>query len=304
MSQERRTIFVFGATGYVGSHISKQIRAQNGHVVKVSLRGVENPHDLTMRLLGPRRPRGLHESFGNSVAIVAAAAGVNSGDLNPKNFRFNSEIRPIVARTLASMGFAQVIVLGSCFEFGKLSIGEPVSPHQALNPIGKYGHSLAIGFERLLQYRHKYGLPISYVRLFQVFGGRESNRRLFPYLVQRVMSNLVPMLEHPAAIRDFTFVEDIAQILVALARNGKPDGEVVNLSSGYGTSVLDFARFVGQALGRQNLVPDPKSCSASDMPYLVGAPSGPETRVRQLTGEVVAEAVEKYRQAHNPRIQT
>lgn len=108
-------------------------------------------------------------------------------------------------------------------------------------------------------YFMRYGLPFVKARFQNVYGPGEilgaGRWRGTPHTVWR---NVTPTfvwkaLEHQAlpvenggsATRDFIFVEDIAQGLLACALKGAA-GEVYNLASGFETSIIDLARLVNE----------------------------------------------------------
>jgi UDP-glucose 4-epimerase len=108
----------------------------------------------------------------------------------------------------------------------------------------------------------RYRLPFVKARFQNVYGPGEilgaGRWRGTPHTVWR---NVTPTfiwksLHHEAlpvenggvATRDFIFVEDIVDGLIACAKRGRP-GEVYNLASGTETSILDLARLVNELTG-------------------------------------------------------
>jgi UDP-glucose 4-epimerase len=111
-------------------------------------------------------------------------------------------------------------------------------------------------------YYMRYGLPFVKARFQNVYGPGEilgaGRWRGTPHTVWR---NVTPTfvwksLQHEAlpvenggvATRDFIFVEDIVDGLIACALRGRP-GEVYNLASGIETSIRDLARLINKLTG-------------------------------------------------------
>jgi nucleoside-diphosphate-sugar epimerase len=108
-------------------------------------------------------------------------------------------------------------------------------------------------------YFARHGLPFVKARFQNVYGPGEilgaGRWRGTPHTVWRnVTPTFIWKALHGAALpvenggvatRDFIFVEDIVQGLLACAARGRP-GEVYNLASGVETSILDLARLVDQ----------------------------------------------------------
>jgi len=108
-------------------------------------------------------------------------------------------------------------------------------------------------------YFMRYGLPFVRARFQNVYGPGEilgaGRWRGTPHMVWRnvtptfvwkaLQREALPVENGGFATRDFIFVEDIVEGLVACARRGRP-GEVYNLASGVETSILDLARLVNE----------------------------------------------------------
>jgi UDP-glucose 4-epimerase len=104
-----------------------------------------------------------------------------------------------------------------------------------------------------------YGLPFVKARFQNVYGpgeilgaGRWRGtphtvwRNVIPTFVWRsLQSSALPVENGGLATRDFIFVEDIIDGLIACALHGRP-GEVYNLASGVETSILDLARLINE----------------------------------------------------------
>jgi UDP-glucose 4-epimerase len=108
----------------------------------------------------------------------------------------------------------------------------------------------------------RYGLPFVKARFQNVYGpgeilgaGRWRGtphtvwRNVIPAFVWRsLQSSALPVENGGLATRDFIFVEDIVDGLIACALHGRP-GEVYNLASGIETSILDLARLINDLTG-------------------------------------------------------
>jgi UDP-glucose 4-epimerase len=108
----------------------------------------------------------------------------------------------------------------------------------------------------------RYGLPLVTARFQNVYGpgeilgaGRWRGtphtvwRNVIPTFVWKSMHRAaLPVENGGVATRDFIFVEDIVDGLIACARHGHP-GEVYNLASGVETSILDLARITDELTG-------------------------------------------------------
>lgn len=111
-------------------------------------------------------------------------------------------------------------------------------------------------------YFMRYRLPFVKARFQNVYGpgeilgaGRWRGtphtvwRNVTPTFVWKALNReALPVENGGVATRDFIFVEDIAEGLLAAARHGVP-GEVYNLASGRETSILELAKLVNELTG-------------------------------------------------------
>jgi nucleoside-diphosphate-sugar epimerase len=108
----------------------------------------------------------------------------------------------------------------------------------------------------------RHGLPFVKARFQNVYGPGEILgagqwrgtphtvwRNVTPVFVWKSLNHIaLPVENGGVATRDFIFVDDIVDGLVACALRGRP-GEVYNLASGVETSILDLARLINELTG-------------------------------------------------------
>lgn len=161
----------------------------------------------------------------------------------------------------------RVVLLGSGFEYaakdGLLSEADRVAP------FSDYGVSKAEACARARQKRG--GLPVAWVRLFNVYGPGESTARLLPYLASRAAEGLPVEVTPAEQLRDFAYVDDVAEGLLRLALSlpEQPAWEVCNFGSGRGVRLRDFIEEGVAALRERGLRPDVRFGAK---PYRPGEP--------------------------------
>ena len=143
---------------------------------------------------------------------------------------------------------ARLVHVGSALEYGPLPTvlfeDGPARPHTA------YGRSKLDGTLSLHAAASATGLSSITARLFTVFGPGEHKGRLLPTLIAAAVSGSEARLSSGGQLRDFTFVEDVAEGLLRLAVvPGAPPGLVVNLGTGQLRSVREFAVTAAGVLG-------------------------------------------------------
>lgn len=104
-----------------------------------------------------------------------------------------------------------------------------------------------------------HGLPVTILRFFNVFGPGQSLGN--PYVgvlgtfFRRVAAGLpVEVYEDGLMLRDFVFVEDIAEALLLCTGNEKTFGSALNVGSGEAVTLLQMAAEVSRALDRELVI--------------------------------------------------
>lgn len=251
-------IFITGATGFIGSHLIRQAIAA-GHEVLALRRQGSQP-----RIALPAEPRWLNgdlESFDASatgdcdVMIHAAAHSANTPyDSLGACLRWNvTAALNAVSRSHAA-GIHRFVFVGSCFEYGHSGDSFTALPADApLRPVGSYPVSKAMASMALLEFACERQLVASLARLFHVYGEGEPADRFWPSLARAAANGADFPMSDGAQVRDFMPVGTAATLLLAEAERlvslDAPDLTLINLGTGHGQRLVNFATAEWQRLG-------------------------------------------------------
>jgi nucleoside-diphosphate-sugar epimerase len=94
-------------------------------------------------------------------------------------------------------------------------------------------------------------IPFVTLRLFGVFGTRETPPRLVPYLISQLQKDRPVDLTPGEQVRDFLFEDDVAAAFLAAATaEGLKSGEAYNVCSSRPTRIRELAEMVADAMGK------------------------------------------------------
>lgn len=237
---------VTGAAGFIGSHLCDELVSNGYHVVGID--SFANPHSrLTIKPDTPVKLRcgkveqllaGLSKFERPDVLFhLAARVGVEPIMEDPLSMLIEhpEDTKAVIE---AAHRWDCVLVLASSsevygssgsrmFESDHLTIGPTTSARSGYAITKLYGEHLA------LRYAEKYGVRVVVPRFFNVAGARQSPRHgvisKFAHAAVRGLPLRVHL--HGESERCFAHVEDVAKALVALARNPKAYGKVVNVGA-------------------------------------------------------------------------
>jgi dTDP-L-rhamnose 4-epimerase len=130
----------------------------------------------------------------------------------------------------------------------------PTPESKTLDPASVYAITKRDHEELFIAWGRAYGVPATALRLFNVFGTRQSLSN--PYtgvaaiFASRLLNGRPPgVFEDGLQRRDFVHVADVVDALVAALQPGSGDGAALNVGSGRPVTVLDVAAALARGLG-------------------------------------------------------
>jgi nucleoside-diphosphate-sugar epimerase len=238
MSLPSKSVLVTGASGFIGSRLVSALRAM-GHVVLTHSR---RQGDIKNCSLG-------FEGVGH-VFHLAARTFVPDSWVAPLSFYEANLLGTVNVLEFCRAQEASVTLMSS-YVYGppaRLPISE-IEPLRAFNP---YSHTKILAEETGLYYQQQFGVPVTIVRPFNIYGPGQNRRFLIPTILKQavdpgqeaiVVADLRPR-------RDYLFVTDLVDLLTRTAfRN---EGGIFNAGSGSSWGVGDVIALVN------GLLPAPK----------------------------------------------
>lgn len=143
-----------------------------------------------------------------------------------------------------------VVVSTSDKAFGHADI--PYTEATSLNPLFTYETSKACQQLITLSYFHNYGVPAKVVASSNIYGPGDPNMsRIIPNTITRLARGEKAMLNSGVAdyIREFVYVEDVADAFIAVARKGA-NGNLYCCGGTEHLPVLDLMIHICEAMGK------------------------------------------------------
>ncbi len=242
------THLVLGASGFIGRWLARLLTDAGAPVVQAA----RAPEVLTgdVRRFDALESGALEALLGDvrpTVVFNAIGYGVDRSERDEALARrINAELPEAIARRLGPG--QRLIHIGSALEYG--TIGGDLFETSIPNPTTLYGRTKLEGTERLQSYAVQARLQAVTARLFTVYGPGEHDGRLLPSLFAAARSATPLDFTAGEQRRDFTYVEEAARALLALAASGRVShGEVVNVATGRLVSVRAFIEAAIEVLG-------------------------------------------------------
>ena len=279
-----RHYLITGGAGFIGSHLVDRLLATGGWVTVIDNFDPFYPasikrSNIAGHLANPRyrlveadlRERSLIESAFTErkfdvVIHLGAKAGVRPSVTNPHDYQ---EVN--IAGTLNLLeaarrqGVGRFIFASSSSIYG-LGASAPFREEAALHPISPYAASKAAGELICHTYSHLHGMSVVCLRFFTVYGPRQ-RPDLAIHKFARLMAAGRPLEVYGdgKAERDFTYIDDILQGVLAAIEYDRTPFEVINLGEARTISVTGLIGLLEEALGIRAIV-EYHPAQAGDLP--------------------------------------
>jgi nucleoside-diphosphate-sugar epimerase len=153
-------------------------------------------------------------------------------------------------RIFKKYGGKRAVYAGTCSEYEFKDA--PIKEDDPLNLMSVYAQCKNELREKAEQFARENDISFGWGRIFYVFGHREYKNRLVPDIVDSLRDNRKVVIRSGPLIRDYMYSRDIAGAFVKLL-----DADItgsVNICSGEGISIKDFASKIAEKLGKIELL--------------------------------------------------
>ena len=249
---------IVGGSGFLGGHLSRRLLQMGRTVTHLRLSTRPATGEITALTAEAPTTKAIAAALTGQqfdTVFLLAAAGVNPRERSPANLLEGNLTYPAaVLEALRSAPPRAIVHTGSCSEYDAVPPGTLLAENHPIGGVESYGASKAIGGLWLRALAREFHLPLVSLRLFQMYGAGEAPHRLLSHLLERLSERSPVALSPGHQVRDFLYVEDAIDGLLAAAQApaaqaSAPSSEgVYNLCSAQPLSVADFARAVADAL--------------------------------------------------------
>ena len=259
-------MLITGGAGFIGSHLCEKYVNQ-GHTVLcldnfmsgdlINIRQLLNFHNFKL-LKGDIRDFDLLEKIMRDVDVVfhlAAQIHVDRSYVEPK---LTYEVNVMGTQNVlevARMHDAQKVIHASTSEVYGSALHVPIDEKHPLNAPHPYGASKIAADRMCYAYIQTYGMNISIVRLFNIFGPRQRDigyGGVISIFTRRVLSNMSPIIYGDGLqTRDYTYIDDAITAYDLVLNHDEPIAEPINFGSGSEVSILALANTIIDLCGRK-----------------------------------------------------
>jgi len=227
-------VLVTGGSGFVGSHLIKELKKEH-EVINYDIKEGKDILDA----------EGLGKENADVVFHLAADPDVKSS-INPeKCFKINV-IGSYNVLEFARKNNAGIVFISSSTVYGNGTNFKEDSP---LRPVSNYGASKAAVEMMIRSYHHSYGIKATIVRPANIYGEGSTHGVMFDFYNKlKKNPNELEILGNGLQRKSYIYISDAVSGIITAWENGKDFG-IYNLSTDKTTSVNEIASLICRELG-------------------------------------------------------
>jgi NAD dependent epimerase/dehydratase len=263
MNWNSKHVLVTGAGGFIGSHLCEAL-VRTGADVTAMIHYSSRPDWGNLELAPSQIKSSLKVVAGNIedtefvlrqvngqqvIFHLAALIAIPYSYAAPRSYITTNVLGTLnVLEAARSCGVEKVVHTSTSETYGT-AIYTPIDENHPLQGQSPYSAS-KIGADKLAEsYYRSFGLPVATIRPFNTFGPRQSARAIIPTIITQALARPEIRLGSTEPVRDFNFVQDVADAFIKVAESSQCAGDVVNVGSGRGITIGDLAAEILRLIG-------------------------------------------------------
>jgi|TARA_B100001142_G_scaffold330055_1_gene395911 nucleoside-diphosphate-sugar epimerase len=249
-----KNLLIVGGTGFVGSYLAKKSINCGYSTSVISL----NPSKKEKKIkqvnyisADVSNFYNLKESLPNQIDYVVNLSGYvdHSSFLKGGNEVIHTHFGGLMnlLTLLDRKSLKRFIQIGSSDEYGNNAA--PQREVMQSHPISPYSFSKSASNELLQMLSRTESFPVVMLRFFLVYGPGQDNQRFLPQIIQGCLSGTTFPVSEGRQIRDFCYVDDIADGIISSLEANSIEGELINLASGKAKTIRSVIEFINEYIG-------------------------------------------------------
>ena len=286
---QNKRILITGGLGFIGSSIALKAVQLGGHVTILdaclepygwnlfNIREIEN----RIRLIkGDIRDRERISALTGESDIIFHMAAQVGREISMEQPLLDTEVNctgtlHILEAARSMKRPPKIIFAGSRGQVGE-PVYLPVDENHPDHPTDIYGINKLAAEQYCLLYHHVYGLPVTSLRLNNVYGPRCQMHAGFYGILNWFMSNAlqnqpITVYGEGSQTRDYIYIDDVVEAFIRCAAKRETDGRMYYVGSGVETVFIQMVREIVRAVGKGEVthIPFPEAREKIDIKRFV-----------------------------------
>jgi dTDP-glucose 4,6-dehydratase len=261
-----KNVLVTGADGFIGSHLAETLVRRGYNVRAMVLYNSfdswgwldDSPREIRDAIevvAGDVRDQGFVRGVmkgQDAVMHLAALIAIPYSYVAPQSYvDVNVTGTLNVVSAARDLGTAAVVHTSTSECYGTAQF-VPITEEHPLVGQSPYAAS-KIGADQIaLSFHRSFEVPVTVVRPFNTYGPRQSARAVIPVAITQIAAGKTQIeLGALSPTRDFNFVQDTVDGMIAILEAGNTSGETINLGSGHEISIGELVTLIGSVMKKE-----------------------------------------------------
>lgn len=251
-----KKILITGASGFIGSSCLNLLKTKDFevHALSSKIRNNNEGNNIywhKVNLTSHEEIKHIIEKVKPESLLHLAWDLSKDKYLNSENFTWVKTGIDLL-RVFHEAGGKRCVISGTCAEYDWNNSELYSEESTSLIPNSPYGLCKHASYLLTKSYCEQNNLSYSWARIFFAYGPGQNSKSLIPSIIDGFNKDTEIEILHSDLIRDYIFVDDIADALVALVEN-RLEGSI-NISSGSPISLKEIVLKIAQYFNKEHLV--------------------------------------------------
>ena len=271
MENNKKTLLITGATGFIGSHLTPEL------VEKYQVAAIAPPSDIGMRPL-PKNVSVEYADLDNFERIkeillkiepqiivhLAAVTPVRHSFENPYIYQKINYLATINLVELATKikNLEKFIFASTMETYGWQPVRKPFTENLPLHPDSPYAVSKVAAEKYIQMVTRAFGFPAIILKPCNTFGRKNEKGYIMEYIITEMLKGKSPQIGTPEAVRDLMYVDDHINAYIKALEFVLPEPKEIkqvleknpiaftfNIGNGYEFTMRKVAQKIGRMIG-------------------------------------------------------
>jgi nucleoside-diphosphate-sugar epimerase len=255
-SRMKKRLLVVGGSGFIGRYVCENANEKGYSVTSLSPNNVDknlrvdNVEYLTANITNLNSLKKVLKNININYVINLAGyidhSHIYSGGENVISVHFEG-LRNLIKTTNTS-DLIRFIQIGTSDEYnGGVTLQ---NENQREQPFSSYSFAKVASTYYVQMLNRETGFPGIILRPFLVYGPRQSPIRLIPQIIKGCLNDDTFKVTKGEQLRDFSYVTDVANMILLALETENINGEILNIGSGEPIKIKDIVIKINKYIGK------------------------------------------------------
>ena len=235
-------VAIIGATGFIGENLVLKLIKKKIKIIATynsNRKYKKNSKNITWIKLNIAIKRKNYFKYLGYPDVVINLAWPDIPKYTLKKHLKTFNLQKRLNYNLIKNGLKNLIVLGTCYEYGNIS--GKISEHMKCKPNIPYGEAKLKLLESIIGFKKKYNFKLTWLRPFFVYGENKKRATLYSLVKQLDKNNNIKLKVCGDLVRDFLSVNFLCHVILKIIELNKDIG-ILNVCSGKKVTIKKFIK--------------------------------------------------------------